>query len=215
MKLKKIASLALAGIMAVSMLAGCGEAASSNPTNPETPVASSASTTLYNELSAATRLSITSAAANADLDKALNDALEINWNDEDLLTLYNNAYKNGKPYYVAPMTGTGLYNDVAQAMKCGTSFDKAFVDTKGGVTVVKTYCIGGGQSEAGALHWLAGAVDSDVNGKLPVTGVKDNVTYEYDYSISASAASQTRTVMGTDYTLWIVSVAVTQTATAA
>ena len=27
MKLKKIASLALAGIMAVSMLAGCGEAA--------------------------------------------------------------------------------------------------------------------------------------------------------------------------------------------
>ena len=34
MKLKKIASLALAGIMAVSMLAGCGEAASSKPTTP-------------------------------------------------------------------------------------------------------------------------------------------------------------------------------------
>ena len=35
MKLKKIASLALAGIMAVSMLAGCGEAASSSePTTP-------------------------------------------------------------------------------------------------------------------------------------------------------------------------------------
>ena len=38
MKLKKIASLALAGIMAVSMLAGCnGGSSSSNPTDPETP----------------------------------------------------------------------------------------------------------------------------------------------------------------------------------
>ena len=37
MKLKKIASLALAGIMAVSMLAGCNGASSSTPTDPETP----------------------------------------------------------------------------------------------------------------------------------------------------------------------------------
>ena len=35
MKLKKIASLALAGIMAVSMLAGCGEAASSSSSSSE------------------------------------------------------------------------------------------------------------------------------------------------------------------------------------
>ena len=42
MKLKKIASLMLAGVMAVSMLAGCGESSSSSssePTNPVTPVA--------------------------------------------------------------------------------------------------------------------------------------------------------------------------------
>ena len=42
MKLKKIASLMLAGVMAVSMLAGCGEGSSSSssePTNPVTPVA--------------------------------------------------------------------------------------------------------------------------------------------------------------------------------
>ena len=37
MKLKKIASLMLAGIMAVSMLAGCKDAASSKPTDPEVP----------------------------------------------------------------------------------------------------------------------------------------------------------------------------------
>ena len=38
MKLKKIASLALAGIMAVSMLAGCNGSSSSNTTEPENPV---------------------------------------------------------------------------------------------------------------------------------------------------------------------------------
>ena len=37
MKLKKIASLMLAGIMAVSMLAGCGEG-TTNPGNPDDPV---------------------------------------------------------------------------------------------------------------------------------------------------------------------------------
>ena len=42
MKLKKIASLALAGIMAVSMLTACGEggSSSSEPTNPVVPAAS-------------------------------------------------------------------------------------------------------------------------------------------------------------------------------
>ena len=38
MKLKKIASLMLAGIMAVSMLAGCKDAASSDATDPTVPV---------------------------------------------------------------------------------------------------------------------------------------------------------------------------------
>ena len=44
MKLKKIASLALAGIMAVSMLAGCKDnpSSSSEPTNPVTPVTGAA-----------------------------------------------------------------------------------------------------------------------------------------------------------------------------
>ena len=218
MKLKKIASLMLAGVMAVSMLAGCSGKTTNNGNStpdPETPVASSASTNLYNELSADTRLHITSAKANSDLDKALNNALEVNWNDSDLLTLYKNAYEQKDPYYVASFVNTGLYNDVAKAMKCGTVFDGAFDNTKGDVTVVKTYYVGGGQTEKGALHWLADAVDKDVAGKLPVSGVKDSVNYEYDYSISASVASQSRTIMGTDFTLWIVSVAVTQTATEA
>ena len=52
MKLKKIASLALAGIMAVSMLAGCnGGSSSSEPTNPIEPVDDSFAAAVNAELS--------------------------------------------------------------------------------------------------------------------------------------------------------------------
>ena len=54
MKLKKIASLALAGIMAVSMLAGCKDGSSSStPTEPDVnPVDSSLANYVNNELDA-------------------------------------------------------------------------------------------------------------------------------------------------------------------
>ena len=52
MKLKKIASLMLAGIMAVSMLAACGDnAASSTPTEPVEPVDNSFAAAVNEELS--------------------------------------------------------------------------------------------------------------------------------------------------------------------
>ena len=51
MKLKKIASLMLAGIMAVSMLAACGSTTpNTDPTEPETPVDSSFATAVNAEL---------------------------------------------------------------------------------------------------------------------------------------------------------------------
>ena len=51
MKLKKIASLMLAGIMAVSMLAGCKDAASSTPTEPVEPVDNSFAAAINDKLS--------------------------------------------------------------------------------------------------------------------------------------------------------------------
>ena len=84
MKLKKIASLMLAGVMAVSMLAGCSNNGNDkDPSTPETPVVSSASTKLYNDLSADTRLSITSATANSTLESALASSTTKNWNSND------------------------------------------------------------------------------------------------------------------------------------
>ena len=101
----------------------------------------------------------------------------------------------------------------AYALKAKTVFDGAFKDTKGGVTVVKVY-ITGGHSEDGSLAWVAKAVDQDVAGKLPTSGTKDGVKYEYDYTISASVVDMDRNWVG-DVTqnMKFVAVAVTQTAT--
>ena len=82
MKLKKIASLALAGIMAVSMLAGC----KSNPADPETPdepVSPSNSFT-------STVLAEASDVTNTVLKASSNDRL-----DKAVVYAANNAYAKG------------------------------------------------------------------------------------------------------------------------
>ena len=215
MKLKKIASLMLAGVMAVSMLAGCSNNGNDkDPSTPETPVVSSASTKLYNDLSADTRLSITSATANSTLESALASSTTKNWNSNDYKYWFDEASKNdATPYVYNFSDNIPLYKDVAYALKAETAFEKAFVDTKGGVTVVKVY-ITAGHGEDGSLAWVAKAVDQDVKGKLPANGTKDGVNYEYDYTISASVVDMDRNIVG-DVTqnMKFVAVAVTQTPT--
>ena len=76
MKLKKIASLMLAGVMTVSMLTACGGNANDDtqkPNQPEESVATSYSTMLQSKLSAHANSSIT-LSDDADLNNALNYA---------------------------------------------------------------------------------------------------------------------------------------------
>ena len=76
MKLKKIASLMLAGVMAVSMLAGCSTASNNQPEQPEQPTnpATGYSTMVGNNLGAAAKSKVTMSDSN-DLDKALESAM--------------------------------------------------------------------------------------------------------------------------------------------
>ena len=212
MKLKKIASLMLAGVMADSMLAGCsGNGSNDNNNNTEdpiTPTVSSASSTVYEALNADTRLSVTSAVTNSTMDQALEDTLETYWASKG----FGNWY-NGNNGAVQPFTNTVIENNVAYALKAETVFVNSFVNTKGDVTVVKVYAVGHGLSEKGALTAVAAQLDTDLAGKMPADGVKDGVKYEYDYNIAASVASEDTTWLGDTYTLRIVAVAVTQTAT--
>ena len=77
MKLKKIASLMLAGVMAVSMLAGCSNTAvdpEPNP-NPDPTPSTNYGTTFYSYLSNDAQKKMTFG-SNADLDAALKTAVE-------------------------------------------------------------------------------------------------------------------------------------------
>ena len=76
MKLKKIASLMLAGVMAVSMLAGCSTAVDPEPTpNPDPTPSANYGTTFYSYLSSDAQKKMTFG-SNADLDAALKTAVE-------------------------------------------------------------------------------------------------------------------------------------------
>ena len=104
MKLKKIASLALAGVMAMSMLAGCAEAnANSTPDpQPEQPSTTSYSTVLESKLSAHAQDKI-AMSDDADLTTALNyaagfvgeDSIVNEFKDFDTVIKYVNGYMGG------------------------------------------------------------------------------------------------------------------------
>ena len=82
MKLKKIASLMLAGVMAVSMLAGCQNANvdPEQPTDPETPTATGYSVEMASNLSDAAKKDYIAFEDNADDLAALVDALgKLSW----------------------------------------------------------------------------------------------------------------------------------------
>ena len=93
MKLKKIASLALAGIMAVSMLAGCKDGNGGNNGGEEggnEGQATGISTVVYENLSQAAKNNITlsdSAALNSALQQVVNDYVD----NADVNAMYPNG----------------------------------------------------------------------------------------------------------------------------
>ena len=76
MKLKKIASLALAGVMAVSMLAGCNNGGSSNSGNGNTGVVTSSIVDAVNKGQSVVNDVKITFTADSDLDSALKRAAE-------------------------------------------------------------------------------------------------------------------------------------------
>ena len=105
MKLKKIASLMLAGIMAVSMLAACGEASSNSTETPDvTPVTGVAAT------------------VNGELDK---NAKKISFTDDKVVTDLLTNYFKENPVQAGNWTSatdaeakhTGWYHDLQDTIK--------------------------------------------------------------------------------------------------
>ena len=238
MKLKKIASLALAGVMAVSMLAGCATAnvEPEQPEKPETP-ATSAADALYSELTGSAKEMVT-AVADADLDSALDNAVAKYWNYGSMMTgapgdkVFQDEIERvnyrGVVDYRETRIGAAVKDavkanwlSIASAHKGGTDESEFSCPTDANNRkVVEIWAVPASVSDAMALEIVAEKIDKWVS-KLPVEGgfKQDGYTdetdyeanYDFSYTISASIETKTVNIAGLEQGIKYVAVMMTKT----
>ena len=200
MKLKKIASLMLAGVMAVSMLAGCNTTSTDpeQPTDPETPTTTGYSDVLAENLSDDAKKDYIAFEDNADDLAALEDALsKLSWTTTAGYTL---------PKVATPVGDWGaddtrlMVSDFVDALdieNIDMTYDWMRADLTGFYNMnadetVKyglMYVIDGTVDENDALEWIV----DDVEGllvNLPNVNAEDVARYTYDYTVSVSVANK-------------------------
>ena len=201
MKLKKIASLMLAGVMAVSMLAGCNtNSVDPEPTpDPDPTPATGYSVEMASYLSDDAKKDYIAFEDNADDLAALEDALgKLSWTTTAGYTL---------PKVATPVVDwlgddtTLMVNDFVDALDIkNTSMDYAsmwndltsFYNLNDAETVKYglMYVIDGTVDVNKALKQIAGNVESLLE-NLPNVNTDTNVArYTYDYTVSVSVANK-------------------------
>ena len=216
MKLKKIASLMLAGIMAVSMLAGCKTASDNGnggASSSEQTGTSNAATVLQDNLSGNARRIVKNAAANNNLDAALKNAVDtyFNYSDlsyslsfDDVLFLKNDLRD----------TNNKINKAVVDAMSAKDSVE-LLVDTNDKTTVaVEVYAVNASVSDTEALEMLAAKISPYLESRPVKSDDIDGSNYDYSYTISASIETREFDTVGTvKYGVKYIAVAVTQNVT--
>ena len=150
MKLKKIASLMLAGVMAVSMLAGCSGNGSNNNNNNDDPVVVPGVNVanVISQLNSDTTDKVTFSAGNT-LQNALNDGvqdfgiLSLGFNENQIITYVGTLANVETTSNNAFSTGSNTADDEQTVMHAGV------VDTNG-------------MNDTYALRELADAIDTSV-----------------------------------------------------
>ena len=230
MKLKKIASLMLAGIMAVSMLTACGDGSKApvddGTETPDVDVSTSASAdTFVAALSNDARNNVT-AVANADLDAALEDAVEVYFNDW-VAADYGRFFR--VPDFTYGHGADARYSQIGRAVAkaMGNAEDRIQdidPNNENGTVkkvAVETYAVNGSVSDQAILEDLAAKMDESIRNLdasyttdgSDVWGYNDGLV-ECDYEVSTSIVTATGKYMGVDVTVKFVSVAVERIDTA-
>ncbi|HIZ57140.1 MAG TPA: hypothetical protein H9725_00905 [Candidatus Faecalibacterium gallistercoris] len=203
MKLKKIASLMLAGVMAVSMLAGCSTTSvDPEPTpNPDPTPATGYSVEMASNLSDAAKKDYIAFEDNADDLTALEDALgNMSWT--------TTAGNTALPKVVTPVNGWNAVDTAVvvddfvtaldienKALTYGTMRNElvSFKDLNAAETVKYglMYVIDGTVDVNKALKQVANGIE-DLLEQLPNVNVSNTVTtrYTYDYTVSVSVANK-------------------------
>ena len=227
MKLKKIASMMLAGVMAVSMLTACGGNTTDDTQKPEepnvTPSTSASAQTLVNNMSKEAQNKVT-AVSNGDLDAALKSAVEDYFSNADVV-------KYGQVFEIYPY-GYGVNPSDARRTDIGEALVKnlnAYDDEIGNLnnigfkadarTAVEVYGVNGSVTDKDVLEQLGHKITQSVeNLKTEDTTKYDNAThvqqyFDYDYEVSVSIVTADGRVWGIEDTVKFVAVAVTRTGT--
>ena len=221
MKLKKIASLMLAGVMAVSMLAGCGESSSSSSSEPTTPPVTT-----------------------TGLAAALNDArteyakeIGLTYEEDSTLASILSTVAHDKfdkdPTTLEALAGTNsfgevkYYNNLYHTVSVSAEWDKISDKLIGGVTdwnsaagnsldksgtfnYMTLYTVGGNYSIEEVGNMIAKEHVNDIEAAkwLPLRNASD--TYTADYTADVASVKVTSADDAT-VSLWVVAVVYTQT----
>ena len=211
MKLKKIASLMLAGVMAVSMLAACAPA-NETPDDDDNvvtdPIDTSFAAAVNTELSAEQKNVIT-----IGTDSTLNSVLT-----KVAATLDSEALT---PYFVQ---GFGVVRTVdAMDMRHLLDIDEEnglfnprkdlFSDkATSATTTADIFVVDGSYTEEGLAEYVADLFGAFINAKkMPATGINGSAQYRYNYTGNIARVKVTN--LSGDFESYVVAVTVTQTPT--
>ena len=212
MKLKKIASLMLAGVMAVSMLAGCGEGTKEDEGNTEVKPTTSNAVTIMNDAQSAVKFE-----ADADFDAALAAAAK--------KAAHVNV--NGATYTVTAVEQDPVYDELEKKLDVDAGLvskgDDIFFNalkesaTAGGKSATLTglwKVEANGLTEKAALEQIASTMKGKAaNGadKYPETVTLTTGTYAASYTGNVSIVTVNTSDKGETATAYYIAVSVTQT----
>ena len=217
MKLKKIASLMLAGVMAVSMLAACGD--SSSTTTPVVPpvddnTATSAISAALNDQLFSKQADLLSFESNSKLASLLDRIAE---DDEDFEIRDGLVNGAARPTLLAPGGVNADITNIVNAAFNGTN--PAVAMTNGDILVnhddnrayLYVYTVDGSMQD---VDQIARAVMNGFNGLqervYDVAGIVDNGTISQDYEYKGYAEMVKITNDNSSDTAWVVAVLVEQ-----
>ena len=213
MKLKKIASLALAGVMAVSMLAGCQTTSNGNdqpnqPDEPTTPAGYSAK--LQSELSAISQSKL-KLSDSSELNTALEYAVGNIGNDSLTAGFLYTATNGGNVYYVPSNVGYAsierVVNDVRNALDVNSDLtwhhdvkssilmlnpdddSKAYDYDKDDVNTVVIFAVNDGVDLNNVMDNIASQIDSAIQELDDDYDINNDGTGDVNYSYTGSVAT--------------------------
>ena len=215
MKLKKILSLAAAGVMAVSMLTACGGKTVDNTTEqpkPEEPVTAGYSEIFQERLGAEADAKITMQDSD-DLNDALQAAMKFA-SDSDIALKYDLWFNTGRISYIRSSNPTALgqvatdlitaadtdreslaQTSATNTVKLLNPLGSSIAYNKAEADVVMLYVVSGVGTEAAVME-VADDMDSDIDALVMNynTAGTNGATIESNYHYTGSVSAETITL---------------------